>query len=109
MTKRVTPRVREMGRRIVRPATAEELQRHDEVRRGIEQELAEIKDRARQGAAQCRSRVAVGTVFSADEKTVVEAIDAYATSHSLPSRSAVIREALGRLLNMSIARETESS
>jgi len=98
-----------MGRRIVRPATAEELQRHDHVRRGIEQELAEIKARARQGAAQCRSRVAVGTVFSADERTVVEAIDAYATSHSLPSRSAVIREALGRLLNMPIARETEGS
>ena len=109
MTKRVTPPLREMGRRIVRPASAEELQRHDQVRQGIEQELSEIQERARHVAAQCRSRVAVGTVFSADEKPVVEAIDAYATSHSLPSRSAVIREALGRLLNMSIARETENS
>lgn len=109
MTKRVTPPARHMGQRIVRAATAEELQRHAQVRRGIEEELSEIKERARQVAAQCHSRVAVGTLFAAHEKPVVDAIDAYAASHSLPSRSAVIREALGRLLNMSISQETEGS
>ena len=99
----------EIGKRIVRSATAEEATRHADVRRRIAEELPEIKGWAREAAEQCRSRVAVGTVFSAEEKTVVEAIDAYAASHSLPNRSAVIREALARLLNMSIPAETEKA
>jgi len=47
-------------------------------------------------------------VFSDDEKLVIEAIDAYAASHSLPNRSAVIREALAHLLNISIAVEAKA-
>ena len=109
MMKRVDSPARDMGQRIVRPATAEEVRRHTQVRRGIEEELSEIKEWARQAAGQVQSRVPVGTVFSANEKPVVDSIDAYAASHSLPSRSAVIREALARLLNMSIAKEIEAS
>lgn len=109
MSEPVNPLPREMGKRIVRPATAEEAQRHASVRRAIEEELPEIKEWARQAVAECDSRVAVGTVFSADEKPVVEAIDAYAASHSLPNRSAVIREALAHLLNLSISHEPPAS
>jgi hypothetical protein len=98
-----------MGKRIVRSATAEEATRHADVRRHIAEELPEIEEWAREAAAQCRDRVAVGTVFSTEERTVIEAIDAYAASHSLPNRSAVIREALARLLNMSIPAETETA
>jgi predicted transcriptional regulator len=109
MSEPVNPLPREMGRRIVRPATAEEAQRHATVRRAIEEELPEIKEWARQAVAECDNRVAVGTVFSADEKPVVEAIDAYAASHSLPNRSAVIREALAHLLNLRISHEAPGS
>lgn len=108
MSEPVNPLSREMGKRIVRPATAEEAQRHAAVRRALEEELPEIKEWARKAAAECANRVAVGTVFSAEEKPVVEAIDAYAASHSLPNRSAVIREALAHLLNISIAPETNA-
>jgi hypothetical protein len=108
MSERVNPPAREMGKRIVRPATAEEARRHADVRRVIEEEVPEIKEWARQAVRQDDNRVAVGTVFSDDEKPVVEAIDAYAASHSLPNRGAVIREALAHLLNISIAIETKA-
>jgi hypothetical protein len=42
--------------------------------------------------------VAVGTVFTDQETDVLEAIDDYATNHSLTGRSAVVREALAHLL-----------
>lgn len=108
MSEHVNPRSREMGKRIVRPATAEEARRHSDVRRAIEDEVPEIKEWSRQAAQQGGSRVAVGTVFSDDEKLVIEAIDAYVASHSLPNRSAVIREALAHLLNISIAVEAKA-
>jgi len=42
-------------------------------------------------------------VFTAAEAPVLEAIDAYAVRHDLPGRSAVVREALARLLDMPVA------
>lgn len=118
MSERANPPGREMGKRIVRPATAEEARRHADVRRVIEEEVPEIKEWARQAVPQdvnqvtvsqvTIGQVTVGIVFSDDEKPVVEAIDAYAASHSLPNRSAVIREALAHLLNISIAIETKA-
>ena len=58
---------------------------------------------AREVAARHRDRIAVGTVFTAQEADVVEAIDNYAATHSLASRSVVVREALSRLLGVEIA------
>jgi metal-responsive CopG/Arc/MetJ family transcriptional regulator len=39
-----------------------------------------------------------------EETTILAAIDEYAVKHSLPSRSAVVREALANLLGIEIAR-----
>ena len=90
------------GRSIVHHATPEELERHREVRRQIDDELPELREWSRRAAAARTDQVAVGAVFTAAEKPVIEAMDAYAVSHSLPNRSAVVREALGRLLGMPI-------
>ncbi len=54
-------------------------------------------------SAQTACQSAVGAVFTAAEAPVLEAIDAYAASHDLPGRSAVVREALARLLDMPVA------
>ena len=91
--------------RIVREATPEEKERHRVVRERVEEELPELKQWAREAAARHRDRVAVGTVLSAEEANVVEAIDSYAAKHSLTDRSAVVREALSRLLGIEIARQ----
>jgi hypothetical protein len=91
------------GRRIVHHATAEEQARHAEIRRQIEKELPELSAWARQVAAVESGQIAVGTIFTAEERPVIEAIDAYASGHSLPGRAAVVREALGRLLGLSIS------
>jgi hypothetical protein len=95
----------EIRNRIIRQATPEERERHSAARREVERELPELKRWARQVAEEHRERIAVGTVLSAEESAVVEAIDNYAATHSLPGRSAVVREALSRLLGIEIARQ----
>jgi len=91
------------GRRIVHHATAEEQARHAEIRRQIDKELPELSAWAQQVAAVESGEIPVGTVFTAEERPVIDAIDAYASGHSLPGRAAVVREALGRLLGLSIS------
>ena len=95
---------REIRQRIVREATPEERERHRTVRAEIEQELPELKRWARETAAQHRERVTVGTVFTDQEASVLEAIDDYAMKHSLSGRGAVVREALAQLLGVDITR-----
>src|SRR5262245_13451657 len=94
----------EIRQRIVRDATPEEKERHQAIRDQIEGELPELNEWARAAAARQRERVAVGTVFTNEEAPVLEAIDEYATKHSLPGRGAVVREALAQLLRLDIAR-----
>src|SRR5580658_7697609 len=94
----------EIRNRIVREATPEEKERHRAIREQVEQELPELKEWARQAAAKHRDRVSVGTILTGEETTVLQAMDKYAAEHSLPGRSAVIREALARLLGLDIAR-----
>jgi hypothetical protein len=96
---------REIRRRIVREATPEEKERHSAIREQIQTELPELKQWAREAAARHRERVAVGTVFTDQETVVLEAIDHYATEHSLTGRGAVVREALAQLLGIDIARQ----
>lgn len=96
------------ARRIVHQATAEEQARHAEIRRQIESELPELSAWARQVAAIESGQIAVGAVFTAEERPVIDAIDAYASGHSLPGRAAVVREALGRLLGLSISPQPPS-
>ena len=95
----------EIRKRIVREATPEEKDRHRVIRDQVEQELPELKQWARDAAARHQDRVAVGTVLTGEETKVAEAIDTYAAEHSLPGRSAVVREALARLLGVEIARK----
>jgi type III secretory pathway component EscU len=95
----------ENRQRIERPATPEEKARHQQIRQEIEEELPELKHWARSVAADHTDRIAVGTVFAADEAPVVKAIDEYAAKHSLQNRSAVVREALAQLLAIEVARQ----
>jgi hypothetical protein len=95
----------EARKRILRPAAPEEKERHAEIRRQVEQELPELQQWARETAARHQECVAVGTVFTAAEANVVEAIDSYAAKRALRNRSAVIREALSQLLGIDIARQ----
>ena len=95
--------IHEIRNRIVRDATTEDKERHRVIRDEIEQELPSLKEWARAAAARRPDRVAVGTVFTAKETDVVQAIDDYAVSHSLADRGAVVREALARLLGVEIA------
>lgn len=92
------PEHRSLGKRIIREATPAERQRHAEVRAAVEAEREDIVAWAREAGGQ----LAVGTVFTTDEIPVLEAIDAYAASHNLPGRSAVVREALSRLLDIHV-------
>jgi hypothetical protein len=55
-------------------------------------------------AARHRERVAVRTVFAAEESGILAAIDEYAAKHSLAGRGAVVREALAQLLGVEIQR-----
>ena len=96
---------REARRRILREATPEEKERHRVIREEIQQELPDLKQWARETAVRHQERVAVGTVFTDRETAVLEAIDHYAMQHSLPSRGAVVREALAHLLGMDITRQ----
>jgi hypothetical protein len=93
----------EIRSRIIRDATAEEKERHGAIRAEIEQELPALKEWARVAAARHSDRIAVGTVFTPEETSVVQAIDDYAAAHSLANRGAVVREALSRLLGLEIA------
>ena len=95
----------EIRQRIQRPATQEEKVRHQQIRQEIEEELPDLKQWARTAAADHKERIAVGTVFDADEVSVVKAIDEYAAKHSLQNRSAVVREALAQLLAIEVARQ----
>jgi hypothetical protein len=95
----------EIRKRIVREATPEEAQRHSDIRRQVESELPDLKKWARAAAARHPERTPVGTVLSADEARIIEAIDSYAAQHDLPSRSAVVREALAHLLGIDIVRQ----
>jgi hypothetical protein len=92
----------EIRNRIVRDATSEEKERHALIRAEIEQELPALKVWARAAAARHSDRIAVGTVFTSEETSVVQAIDDYAEAHSLANRGAVVREALSRLLGLEI-------
>lgn len=92
----------EIRERICREATQEEKERHQEIRRQVEQELPELKQWARETAAQHQERVTVGTVFASDENNIVKAIDDYAAKHSLTTRSDVVREALSQLLGIEV-------
>ncbi len=105
MTDVSRPEHRSLGRRIVREATPAEHKSHEAIRAAIDAERPEIVAWARDAAGQ----MAVGTVFTADEIPVLEAIDAYAATHNLSSRSAVVREALSRLLDMQVDVEPKRS
>ena len=94
----------QVRQRIVRPATPEEKERHQTIRQEIEADLPELKQWAKTAAAQHQNRVAVGTVFTAEEAEIVQAIDAYAASHSLQNRGAVVRDALAHLLRIEVSR-----
>jgi len=104
--KRPEPRGR--GTRIVRDATPAERERHAAVRAAVETERQEIAAWAREAAARS-GEVAVGAVFSPAETPVLDAIDAYAASHNLPGRSAVVREALSKLLDIRLEVEPKRS
>jgi hypothetical protein len=95
----------EKRKRIVREATPEERERHRVIREQVKQDLPELQSWAHAAAARHKERVAVGTVLSGEETRVVQAIDDYAAKHSLPDRSAVVREALAQLLGVDLARE----
>ena len=90
-----------MSRQVIRDATTEEKERHGGIRAEIEQELLALKEWAR-ATARHPDHIPVGTVFSAEETDLVEAIDSYAAKHSLASRSAVVLEALSKLLGVKI-------
>ena len=94
----------EIRDRIRRPATPEEKDRHDQIRKEIAEELPDLKQWAKAAAAKNNERVSVGTVFGAEESLVVEAIDAYAATHALQSRGAVVRQALAHLLGIEVGR-----
>ena len=66
--------------------------------------MPELKQWAREAAYRHSERTADGTMFTAEEAQVVQAIDDYATAHSLQNRGAVVREALGHLLGIEVAR-----
>jgi hypothetical protein len=95
---------REIRNRILRPATPEEKERHRQIRQQVEEELPELKQWAREVAAKHQGQVPVGTVLTAEEAHVLEAMDDYAAKHALHGRGAVVREALANLLGIDIAR-----
>lgn len=95
--------IHEVRERIVRPATPEEKLRHEEIRKQIEEEKSELQEWSRTAALMQKDQVAIGTVFTAAETSVVEAIDDYAVKHAMTNRSAVVREALAKLLEIEIA------
>ena len=95
----------EIRQRIIRPATPEERDRHQRIREQIKQGFPDLQQWARQAVAEQRDQIAIGTVLSAEETNVLAAMDEYAATHALHSRSAVVREALANLLGIQIARQ----
>jgi hypothetical protein len=95
----------EIRKRIVREATPEEKERHRVIREQVEQDQPELTQWARAAAARHQDHVVVGTVLTGEETKILEAMDNYAAKHSLAGRSAVIREALARLLGIEMARK----
>jgi hypothetical protein len=94
----------EVRQRIIRPATAEERERHAQIRETVQEELPELRHWALEAAARHIERVPVGTVFGEEETHVAQAIDRYAAGHALGNRGAVVRVALSRLLSIDIPR-----
>ena len=94
---------RDMGKRIVRPATPDEKERQELIRKAIDEELPDLKKWAQAAAANKGGKVSVGAIFSPEEAKVVQAIDEYATAHSLPNRGAVVRQALAQLLGIELS------
>ena len=94
------PAPHDVGRHIIREAMPAERERHALLRAAVEHERPEIVAWARRETAHAEGNVAVGLVLSPEEAPVLDAIDAYAASHNLPGRSAVVREALARLLDI---------
>jgi hypothetical protein len=94
------PASHDVGRRIIREAMPAERERHTLIRAAVEDERPEIIAWARRETAHAEGDVAVGLVLGPEESPVLDAIDAYAASHNLPGRSAVVREALARLLDI---------
>ena len=92
----------EVRERIRRPATPDEKARHDKIRAEIAEEMPDLTAWAKTAAAAHKDRVSVGAIFTAEEAQVVEAIDAYARTHSLPNRGAVVRQALANLLGIQL-------
>ncbi len=77
----------DIRQRIQRPATPEEKERHERIRQEVAAELPELKQWARDAASRHSERIAVGTVFTAEEAKVVKAIDEYAAAHALQNRA----------------------
>jgi hypothetical protein len=103
------PEKHTLGKRIFRDATPAERERHAAIRAAVEAERPEIVAWAREESARAGGQVAVGTTFTSDEIPVLDAIDAYAVSHNLPGRSAVVRAALSRLLDIEVDVEPKRS
>lgn len=103
------PEQRDLGKRIFRDATPAERERHAAIRAAVEAERPEIDAWAREESDRIGGQVAVGTMFTSDEIPVLDAIDAYAASHNLPGRSAVVRAALSRLLDIQVDVEPKRS
>ena len=97
------------GKRIFREATPAERERHAAVRAAVETERSEIIAWAREEFARVGGDLAVGTMLTPEEIPILAAIDAYAASHNLPNRSAVVREALARLLDIQLDVEPKRS
>jgi len=94
------PGLHAFGKRIIREAMPAERERHALLRAAVEDERPEIAAWARRETAHTEGDVAVGLILGPEESPVLDAIDAYAASHNLPGRSAVVREALARLLDI---------
>jgi hypothetical protein len=92
----------EVRERIRRPATTEEKARHDKIRAEVAEEKPDLTAWARAAAATHKDRISVGADFTAEEAQIVEVIDAYARTHSLPNRGAVVRQALANLLGIQL-------
>ena len=89
---------------INRPATAEEQERHRNIRAQVATEFPRIQAQGREILAEtAEARRHLDTVFNSEEEYVFDAIDQFAASNSLANRGAVVRMALSKLLGIEIA------
>ena len=89
---------------INRPATADEKDRHRQIRAQVATELPRIQAKGRQILAEtAEERRHLDTAFNSGEEYVFDAIDQFAASNSLANRGAVVRLALAKLLGIEIA------